>query len=354
MSIFKKKDDYNDEEIERRIHSKSFRDLKPENRKRRKEPPKPWGKKERLLILSIILVTILLPTFLALSAREWKLPGLPRFSFEMPTFSFPSFGNETIVIEGNLQNDVQSVEKIKSEFKSAVKPLSGVYGLYVIRLGDGFAYGINEKEIFQAASLIKLPVIVTLYREAESGDIDIDTRYTLKASDKVGGAGVLQNKSVGTVLTYRELAFLMGSQSDNTAFNIVRRILGDENIEETIKTIGMNKTSLKENETTPYDIGVFFQKLFKGGIISEDSTSEILESLTNTIYEEHLVAGIPRDVRVAHKYGREVHVVNDAGIVFADKPFVVVIMSKGVVEKEADEIFPELSEIVFGFEGNRH
>jgi len=42
-----------------------------------------------------------------------------------------------------------------------------------------------------------------------------------------------------------------------------------------------------------------------------------------------------------------VHVVNDAGIVLTDNPFVVVIMSKGVVEKEADEIFPTLSKLVF-------
>ncbi|MBI3443509.1 serine hydrolase, partial [Candidatus Woesebacteria bacterium] len=60
-----------------------------------------------------------------------------------------------------------------------------------------------------------------------------------------------------------------------------------------------------------------------------------------------IVKGIPEDVRVAHKYGRELHVVNDAGIAFTDKPFILVIMSKGIVEKEADAIFPELARIVY-------
>jgi len=72
--------------------------------------------------------------------------------------------------------------------------------------------------------------------------------------------------------------------------------------------------------------------------------------LTDTIYEEHLVKGIPEDIKVAHKYGREVHVVNDAGIVYVDNPYIVVIMTKGVIESEADEIFPELSKIIFDFE----
>lgn len=58
------------------------------------------------------------------------------------------------------------------------------------------------------------------------------------------------------------------------------------------------------------------------------------------------------EIRVAHKYGVEDNVVNDAGIVFGEKPFVLVIMSKGVVVEEANEVFPKLARIFYESQGN--
>jgi len=109
----------------------------------------------------------------------------------------------------------------------------------------------------------------------------------------------------------------------------------------------MVDTSLTKNETTPYDIGIFFEELWRGNLLSEESKKELLESLTDTIYEDWLSAGVPESIRVAHKFGRELHVVNDAGIVYSQKPFIVVLLSKGIVEAEADAIFPELAKMVY-------
>ncbi|KKQ53019.1 hypothetical protein A2865_02740 [Candidatus Woesebacteria bacterium RIFCSPHIGHO2_01_FULL_39_17] len=333
--------------------SKDFKDLKSENRRKRREPKKPWGTKERVFVLLIILLTAGTSATLAISARAWKLPGLPRVKF--PTLSIPFFREETIILEGNQDSQVNRVnqgkaERVRREFKEKTKNLSGVYGLFVIHLDNGFSYGVNENETFTAASLIKLPVMAEMYIEMEDGRLRMEDRYTLKNSDKVAGAGSLYGKPAGYQITYRNLIQLMGKQSDNTAFNICRKLLGDEKIDEVIRSVGMVDTSLEKNETTPKDIGIFFEELWKGNIVSEESRDEILGALTDTIYEDWLAAGIPEGIRLAHKYGREVHVVNDAGIVFTDRPYVVVIMSKGVVEREADEIFPELAKLVYEIE----
>ena len=138
----------------------------------------------------------------------------------------------------------------------------------------------------------------------------------------------------------------MGKQSDNTAYKIMINKIGEEKIIAVIREIGMEDTNFDENETTPTDIGKFFQKLM-GGLLSRKNRDELIDFLSETVYDDLLAAGIPDDIEVAHKYGREVHVVNDAGIVFSDDPFAVVIMTKGVVEREADEIFPELSRIIY-------
>ena len=329
-------------------NNSSFRSSTGNKRgRKKKEPVKPWGKKERLIVLVILLSTIVTSAGLALSAREWKLPGMPRV--RLPDNFEELLGEETIIIEGN-RDDSDKAFRASSLFKEKTKDLSGVYGLYVIRLDNGSSYGVNEGEIFQAASLIKLPVMVAMYMEEEEGNLDLDEKYTLKESDKTAGSGSLSSKNAGYALTYRELVKLMGKQSDNTAFMICRDMLGDEKIQEVIIKAGMTNTSLEENETTSTDIGNFFESLWKGNLVTSESKDEILESLTGTIYENHLAAGIPDNVQVAHKYGRETHVVNDAGIVFYDQPYVVVMVSKGVVEKEADLIIPELARMIYEVE----
>jgi beta-lactamase class A len=351
MQLFGKKnndkDELEQENLEKRSRKlpkdKDFKDLKPENRKKRKEPIRPWGRRDRVFIAILLIATAGTSAYLGLSARDWKLPGLPRVNLKLPSFPF---GEDTIVIEGNNENK-KKADSVTSSFIAKTDTLSGVYGLYVVDLTNGFSYGFLEEDTFQAASLIKLPVIAGMYLEAEKGSISLESKYKLKNSDKISGAGSLYLKPEGYEISYRDLVRLMGHESDNTAFNICRKKLGDTKIDTIAAQIGMTGTDIENNETTPKDIGTFFSKLWALKIVNQKNRDEILSYLTDTIYENWLVAGVPNNVRVAHKYGREVHVVNDAGIVYTNQPYVVVIMTKGVVEREADEVIPELSKIVY-------
>ncbi|QQS39166.1 serine hydrolase [Candidatus Woesebacteria bacterium] len=341
-----------EEEVDDEIEEKPRRKKRSPDEPKKKIPPKPWGKKERIVLLIILLVTAGSSGVLAMSAREFKLPGLPRIILpDVSKFNQPlSFvGDETIVIEGNSSNKIISEEIIK-HFNIMTNDLSGVYGFYIIHTEDNYSFGVNVQEKFEPASLNKLAVILTAYSQYEKGDFDIDEDYVLKASDKIGGSGSLSTMPNGTVLTYRELLTKMGKASDNTAFNVVRRTLGDAIIAETTRVAGMNSTSLDENATTVKDIGQFFISLYKGNLVTSTSQKAILDSLTDTTYENWITQGVPPEVRVAHKFGREVHVVNDAGIVYADKPYILVVMSKGIIESEADDFFPRFSKIVYDIE----
>lgn len=341
--FFKKSNAEDEEELTNNTFSLKKENDKKERRKRKKEPPRPWTKKERYILLSIILFTSLTSAALGLSARAWKLPGLPRITL-------PKVNLEEKYVITKKPEPTKKYDDVLNQIRNITKDLSGVYGVYVLHLDGSGSYGIYEEEIFTAASLIKLPVLVSLYKEAEEGRISLDKKYALKDSDKIVGAGSLYSKPVGTILTFRELAKLMGKESDNTAFGIVRTILGDEKINQVISKFGLTRTSLEENTTSPKDMGAIFYELYKSKYLTKDHSEVILNYLTDTVYESWLPAGISDDVRVAHKFGREVHVVNDAGIIFAKKPFILVIMSKGVVEKEADEVIPKLSKIIYEYE----
>lgn len=89
------------EKLEERRLKRRLKDLKAENKKRRKEPTKPWGKKERMMILIILGVTILISAFLAISSRGIggiELSG-PNFSLKAPDFgSLNIFKEQTIEI----------------------------------------------------------------------------------------------------------------------------------------------------------------------------------------------------------------------------------------------------------------
>jgi len=338
----KKRLEEEEAEEKKKPSPKKFKDLNPQNSKRRGAPIKPWGRGERLLVLFMFSGMTIAAVLLATSARNWKLPGLPRIS--APDLSL----EQTYVIEKPPEIEKRDYETVKQQLMERTKDLSGVYGVYAWDLEGQSGFGSNEYTVMQAASLIKLPAMALMFREAEAGRLSLSTRYSLKAEHKVGGSGSLFGKPVGTELTYRELVEYMGQQSDNTAFAASRSILGDAKIEEFIKELGMRDTSLKNNETSPYDMGIFFKKLWEEQIVSSASRDEILQYLTNTIYEEWMPDSIgDPSISIAHKYGREIHVINDAGIVFANNPFILVVMTDGIVESEATLIFPEIVRMTY-------
>lgn len=341
LGLRRKKQNEEDEDIEEGASKKSSSDKPKRIRKKKVEPPKPWGRRERYFVFGVLFLTVGGAFVLALSARSWKLPGLPRLAWPTRVFE------QTYVFEGKPSK--RDTASIVTAFNEVTKQASGVYGFYVFNLNTDESYGSDMDETFQAASLIKLPLMAAMYSQHEEGNIDLDAKYTLRDVDKVGGSGSIVYQNEGTEFTYRELVFQMGQQSDNTAFRASVNLLGEEFLNSYIAEIGMDNTSFEENTTTPRDIGIFFKKLWERKLVGRSSRDEILKSLTDTIYESYIPKGIP-DVRVAHKFGREVHVVNDAGIIFADNPYVLVLMSKGVLEKEADELLPQLAALVHEFE----
>ena len=141
---------------------------------------------------------------------------------------------------------------------------------------------------------------------------------------------------------------MMGQQSDNTAYGIMLKKLGERKVVEMMQEIGMNNTSLATNDTTPRDIGVFFVKLWKGEILKDESREELLVNLTDTNFEDRIPKGVPEGVRVAHKIGNEAGgVYNDAGIVMGENPFVLVILTRGAEVAEVPGSLQAITRLVW-------
>lgn len=332
IKFFRKKED---DDIKTREQEKEVIKRQP-----KKEPPAPWGKKERLIILIVFGFTAISSILLYLGSQDWKPPTLPRNLINLDDF----LGEEVIIIEKKPGGDL---EEIASRIDDMTSKLSGIYGFYIYSLATDKSVGIYEREEFPAASLIKLPVMVAAYQAHESGDVDLDDKQQLSADDITGGAGSLQNEKPGYEITLRDAIKLMGKESDNTAYRLVVRILGEDRMKRSINSFGMTQTDVSENITIPGEIGDLLVKLAKGEILITKDRDELFEFITKTEYEDLLPKGIPDDIRVVHKYGALVSVLNDAGVVFSAKPYVVVVMTKSVNEIDAKKIIPEISKFIY-------
>ena len=117
--------------------------------------------------------------------------------------------------------------------------------LYARHLPTGREIAIRADEPMNALSVIKIPVMVLAYRDAEEGRLDLDERYRIRPEDLRRGSGLLQTFAPGLEPTWRELLTQMIITSDNTATDIMIARLGQERVNELLSELGYEQTRLR-------------------------------------------------------------------------------------------------------------
>lgn len=117
--------------------------------------------------------------------------------------------------------------------------------LYARHLPSGREIAIRADESMNALSVIKIPVMVLAYRDAEAGRLDLDERYRIRPEDLRRGSGLLQTFAPGLEPTWRELVTQMIITSDNTATDIMIARLGQERVNELLSELGYEQTRLR-------------------------------------------------------------------------------------------------------------
>ena len=197
----------------------------------------------------------------------------------------------------------------------------GIVGYAVHNLETGERISRRGDETFSTASLIKVPILVTVFELVEKGRLSLDDRLTVLAIDKVPGSGILQHLHDGAEITVRDAAFLMITVSDNTATNllldriIIRRVwdkmesLGLQNTKPHSKTF-LRSSSVAMDSSAKYGIGVttpnemarLYALMAEGKAVSPAADSamlDIMQHTTDDVLMQRYVSG----VRAAHKTG---------------------------------------------------
>jgi len=240
---------------------------------------------------------------------------------------------------------------LRSELEGIAQAYPATFGVVIFDPSTGEAVTMDADRSFLAASLNKLPVLMTLYRAAASGEVDLDDEITMQASDvQAYGTGVLYTYPVGYTMTLRECARFLIKESDNTAWKMLDRYLGRNYIRDELYRVGAYSTEYWiPNTTTPNDALLMLEKISDPSYTTPDLSDEMLDIMTNTSFEDRLPQPLPEGLQVSHKIGSYGGTFGDAAVVFpegshdARDAYYIVVLASNTSEWTARAAMREMS-----------
>jgi beta-lactamase class A len=240
------------------------------------------------------------------------------------------------------QSDAQR-QHIRSQtdarLQTIVDTTDSVLGVAALDLVGDDDFLINADQVFPQGSAIKIPILMTVYQQAEAGRFALSDRRPLTDAEKVGGSGFLQTLGSGSELTIYDLCVLMISISDNTATNMLIDLVGMEAVNQTMADLGLEHTRLQrtmmdtdarargdENLSTPAEAAQIMEMLHRGTVVSREASDAML-AILRTPDGGALAAGVPDDVAVPFKPGGIPGVSTEWALVELEaQPYALVVM----------------------------
>ena len=235
-----------------------------------------------------------------------------------------------------------------AEFGAWIAPqlerLGGDTGVYVRNLVTGETYARGEDIPVVAASVIKIPVMIEAFRAARAGEISLDEIHALKDEERLPSCGTLKAMHTGIEMTLMDLIRLMIIVSDNAATNIMIRRVGMDQVNRTLRSLGLEKTTLNRllfdreaskkgicNYITAGEMGLLLEKLWRGEVVSPEADAQMMEILLDQRLNGKLPFFIDSmGIDVAHKTGEDDGISHDVGVIFAREPIVCCFVGEHV------------------------
>lgn len=247
---------------------------------------------------------------------------------------------------------------MEQQILSRLKALPGKIGFYYKNLVTGDTISYNEEESFMAASVIKLYIMAEALRQCKAGILSREDLVRIDKSRCVPSCGALTYMHDGLEVTIEDLYTLMIILSDNSATNFLIDILGEESINDCIRQLGGEKTSLNrkmfdveksargiQNYVCPVELASFLEKLYNGELYDAECSEHMLSVMKNQRLNGKIpfyIHTIPNRGAIAHKTGEDSQITHDVGIVYAKQPFIVVFLGNetdvAAYEREMAEI----------------
>ena len=208
-------------------------------------------------------------------------------------------------------------EKMTGELSKMAERYPGRVSIYLKDLKSGKVWTHHADDLFPAASLIKVPVMIATFYKIRDGRLALDEKIAITRRNRVGGSGSLKWRPDGTKLTIRELLVHMINESDNTATKMVLDHLGIGYVQQQFPRMGLLYTGIyeegmsikggrvmHENYTTAREMASLMDKIYTGQAVDKVSSEVMLEILKKPkAVASRLAKGMPAGWDIAHKTG---------------------------------------------------
>ena len=252
---------------------------------------------------------------------------------------------------GGITNDVKDFvnKNIKSgNIKSA--------SIYFRDLSNGPWFGFNEEERFSPASLMKVPLLIAYLKISESDQGLLNKKINTGDADNLISQNILPDKSIkaNTEYTIKELLEYMIRYSDNFAAEALLKNVDPINLDNIYKDLSLKIPNWgnTENYMTVRDYSSFFRILYNASYLNRENSELALSILSESVFNDGLVAGLPEKTPISHKFGERVledsKQLHDCGIVYSEKgDYLICIMTRGQDFNKMKGFLRETSSLVY-------
>jgi len=244
---------------------------------------------------------------------------------------------------------VTKVQRLESVIKPVFQDEKGVYAIGIKNLKTGDEYYYNEKKRFTSASIYKLWVMATVFQFIQDGKLTPTKVLSqdIASLNKIFGIASesAELKEGGISLTVIEAVERMIEISSNYAAYLLTYTVKVTPITNMLRTLGLDDSRMSgEPYTTVKDIVIFYEKLYKGQIVSPTASKEMIEILKKQTLNDRIPKYLPENTVIAHKTGELDGVKHNAGIVYSPKgDYIIVLFSDTDLPLHAAEIEAQIS-----------
>jgi beta-lactamase class A len=271
-----------------------------------------------------------------------------------------------------------TIPELHQKIEQELSKYPGVFAVAFKDIATGNELLIREREVFHAASTMKTPVMIEVYKQQAQGKLSLSDSMLIKTDFKsiVDGSTYtlpvssdsdsITYKQIGTKRTLASLVYDMITVSSNLATNLIIERVGGPNVTQTMRDLGAKDIQVRRgvedskafakglnNSTTAYDLMLIFDRIATGQAVSPEASKAMIATLLEQKFNDAIPAKLPKTVKVAHKTGSIVGVRHDSGLVILPdgRKYVLVLLSRDIKDDKATSaVMATVSEWIYQYE----
>jgi beta-lactamase class A len=248
------------------------------------------------------------------------------------------------------------LQRLRASIETLTRSVNATWGIYVKSLETGDEIALDADRQMETMSTIKIPLMIEALEQIKAGKFKLTDKYTFAAADSQPGTGTIQRLDPGAVMTVKDLITMMIIVSDNTATEVLYRMVGGPDaVNARMDALGLKNTRAMNvpskwfplltaapsreqfardgkhpfGFSTPREMGRLLEMMERGTLVDKSSSELMLQIMRAQLYRTR----IPRYVtgyRIPHKTGDFLpYVGGDVGMLEAPGRTIVISIFTG-------------------------